>query len=283
MENNTLFEGEIYRRTLIAPSSKETGDYLKPYIGKTEDLKKRDSNWNKKNCKTYGGKKITEARLKYGVGIDAWKTETLEKVFADTEAGLKEKLKEKETEYIIKFNSVENGFNTSYGDGMKGVDFTAEHRANIGKASRGRHHTEETKKRISEKLKGRTQTDEAKAKISAANKGKKRTEAQKQAQSARMKGKEPVQASIAAREYRMTHKPYWQEHPITDEMRANMKAAQQLRGISVRALYPDGNVREFNTMLDAAKACGINVGSVASVIKTNGTCRNGMRFERIAC
>ncbi len=60
-----------------------------------------------------------------------------------------------------------------------------------------------------------------------------------------------------------------------------MKAAQQAKGTKVRPIYPDGTTNDFNTMLDAAKDCGLNVGSVASAIKTNGTCRNGMKFEKI--
>lgn len=282
MNGNTKYEGTIYRRTLISPASIGTGDYGKPYIGKSSNSKTRDQNWKKKNNKNYGGKKINDARSKYGIGIDAWITETLEVVYAETKEQLNAILKEKETAYIIRFDSVENGFNSSYGDGMKGVSFSIEHRAKIGAASRGRHHSEGTKMIISQKMKGRSHTMEARAKISAANKGIKRTDEQRKAQSERMKGKEPIQASAAAREYRKTHKPYWQEHPISDEMRANMKAAQQLRGTNVRAIFPDGSTKEFSTMLDAAKACSMNVGSVANVIKSNGICRNGMKFEKIA-
>ena len=57
--------------------------------------------------------------------------------------------------------------------------------------------------------------------------------------------------------------------------------AQQKLGVKVIAIYPDGSQMEFDTMLDAAKACNMNVGSIASVIKTGGTCRNGMKFQKI--
>ena len=110
----------------------------------------------------------------------------------------------------------------------------------------------------------------------------KRTDEQRKAQSERMKGKEPVKASEAAKEYRKTHKPYWQEHPVTDEMRANMKAAQQKLGTKVIAIYPDGATQVFNTMLDAAKACDMNVGSVSYLANSNGiSAKNGMRFQKI--
>ena len=76
-------EGWIYKRTLISPKAVDTGDYGKSYIGQTENMKVRNQSWNKPNSTSYGGKKITEARKKYGVGEDAWQTDILEKEFAD--------------------------------------------------------------------------------------------------------------------------------------------------------------------------------------------------------
>ena len=61
-----------------------------------------------------------------------------------------------------------------------------------------------------------------------------------------------------------------------------MKAAQQKLGTKVIAIYPDGTTQEFNTMLDAAKACDMNVGSVSYLAKSNGiSAKNGMRFQKI--
>lgn len=277
MEN--VHEGSIYKRTLIASAAQGTPDYLKTYIGQTDNMKERDSSWNKVNNDNYGGKKITEARKKYGVTPNAWLTEEIEKVYAETEPELKAKLNERETYYIRFYDSVANGFNGSYGSGMEGVKHSDEAREKIS-ANHRHYQSEEAKQKISIAITGRNHTDEAKNKISEALKGEKRTDEQRKAQSERMKGKEPVKASEAAKEYRKTHKPYWQEHPVTDEMRANMKAAQQKLGTKVIAIYPDGTTQEFNTMLDAAKACDMNVGSVASVIKTGGTCRNGMKFQK---
>mgnify|MGYP002523151755 CR=1 FL=1 len=65
------FEGVIYKRTLIAPKSKGTSDYGKVYIGQTDNMIERETNWKKTNNRNYGGRKITEARTKYGVGDDA--------------------------------------------------------------------------------------------------------------------------------------------------------------------------------------------------------------------
>jgi len=119
-----------------------------------------------------------------------------------------------------------------------------------------------------------------KAKISRATKGLKRTEAQKQAQSARQKGKVPVAATAAAKEWVKQNGSYWKNHPIPDEAKANMKKAQQLRGTDCIATFPDGHEEAFPTMLDAANATGLNVGSVKYSIDHNSTTRNGIKFRK---
>ena len=272
---NSQYEGEIYMRRLIAPGA----DYGKVYIGQTVCIEDRNSNWYKPN-NNYGGMKITEARQKYGVSDDIWETKTIEKVFADTEEDLHKKLDERETYNIKLYDSVEKGFNGSYGRGMQGLSHSDAARAKIS-AHHRKTQTSQTKARISASTKGHSVSDVTKAKISEGNKGKKRTEAMKAAQSAKMKGKEPIAASKALKDY-VTKKGHGPTLGIkqSPEARANMKSAQQKLGVKVIAIYPDGSQMEFNTMLDAAKACNMNVGSVASVIKTGGTCHNGMKFQK---
>ena len=281
MIKETKYSGFIYKRTLIAPSSQGSSDYGKSYIGQTDNLEERNYSWEKANNRNYAGMKISDAREKYGVTSSAWKTDVLETVYADTKEELKEKLNDRETANIYKYDSVENGFNGSYGNGMKGMKHTNKSKAMIS-ANHRNCQTEDTKKKISESNKGRKHTEETKRKISKANTGKKRTNEQRRKESDSRKGKEPVAASKALKAYidKNGHGP---TKGIKQSIigRANMKAAQQKRGTKIRALYPDGSTKEFTTMLDAAKACSMNVGSVASVIKTNGVCRNGMKFERI--
>ena len=65
------------------------------------------------------------------------------------------------------------------------------------------------------------------------------------------------------------------------EAKAKMKAAQQKQGTKCIATFPDGHEELFLTMNDAAKAIGINVGSVAYAIKTGGTTKNGFKFKKI--
>lgn len=269
------FEGVIYMRKLIVPGA----DYGKVYIGQTTCIEERNTNWYKPN-NNYGGMKISEARKKYGVGDDVWETVIIEKLFAATEEDLHKKLDERETYNIKLYDSVEKGFNGSYGLGMQGLNHSDAARAKIS-AHHRKNQTSATKAKISASTKGHPVSDVTKAKISAGNKGKSRTETMKAAQSAKMKGKEPKEASKALKNYvaKNGHGPTLGIKQ-SEEAKTNMKKAQQKLGVKVLAISPDGSQKGFNTMLDAAKEFGLNVGSVASVIKTGGTCRNGMKFQK---
>ena len=266
-----------YRGVIYERHNKATDQ---SYVGKTDNEKIRKQSWNNKGSRSYGGKKIMEARKEYGTGPDAWDYNVLEEIFSDTHEELDAKLKERETHWIREKDTVENGYNHSYGDGNLGIEYDEERRKQCGNAMRGKHHTEETKAILRQKNKGVPRPDEVKAKISRATKGLKRTEAQKQAQSARQKGKVPVAATAAAKEWVKQNGSYWKSHPIPDEAKANMKKAQQLRGTDCIATFPDGHEEAFPTMLDAANATGLNVGSVKYSIDHNSTTRNGIKFRK---
>ena len=266
-----------YRGVIYERHNKATDQ---SYVGKTDNEKIRKQSWNNKGSRSYGGKKIREARKEYGTGPDAWDYNVLEEIFSDTHEELDAKLKERETHWIREKDTVENGYNHSYGDGNLGIEYDEERRKQCGNAMRGKHHTEETKAILRQKNKGVPRPDEVKAKISRATKGLKRTEAQKQAQSARQKGKVPVAATEAAKEWVKQNGSYWKNHPIPDEAKANMKKAQQLRGTDCIATFPDGHEEAFPTMLDAANATGLNVGSVKYSIDHNSTTRNGIKFRK---
>ena len=144
----TRYEGVVYMRTLIAEEAKNTEDYLKSYIGETTDWETRQQKWYQANNKNYGGEKIQIARDKYGVSDDAWATVILERNYSEVSIDdLEKKLKARETEKIYDYDTVNNGFNGSYGDGMK-----------------GRKHTDKSRKLISKNHRN-YQSDEAKAKI----------------------------------------------------------------------------------------------------------------------
>ena len=144
------YEGVVYMRTLIAEEAKNTEDYLKSYIGETTDWNTRQQKWYQANNKNYGGKKIQVARDKYGVSDDAWATVILERNYSEVSIDdLEKKLKARETEKIYEYDTVNNGFNGSYGDGMK-----------------GRKHTDKSTKLISKNHRN-YQSDDAKVKIKA--------------------------------------------------------------------------------------------------------------------
>ena len=271
------FSGVIYMRRLIAPGSEQG----KVYIGQSTCIEERDRNWYRANNSTYGGKKITQAREKYGVGDGVWETVRLETLYSDSSDDLQRRLDEKETYYIKYYDSVEKGFNSSYGNGMQGTTHTESAKAKIS-AHHRKTQTDETKAKISASTKGHTVSDGTKAKISVGNKGKKRSEIVKAALSAMRKGKEPKAASDGLQQYiaKNGHGPNYGIKQ-SEVAKANMKKAQQKLGVKVLAISPDGSQKEFSTMLDAAKEYGMNVGSIASVIKTGGICRNGMKFQRL--
>ena len=266
MSEKKVFEGVVYRYVNHAEGA-ENGWC---YVGNTLDEKTRRYSWNNHGNKTYGGTKINEAREKYG--LDSFDYEVLERLSSEDENELQKQLDEKEAEYICKFDSTNKGYNTSVGGtGNKGVNFSATHRANIGNASKGRTHSDVTRQKISQKLKGRKVSDETKAKISAGNKGKKRTPAQNAAQSKRMKGKTPVAATAGAKAWVANNGGgYWKNHKISDAAKANMRAAQRKRARKIKAIYSDGSEKIYDTMLEAAKSNGLNVGSVSYLAKHGG-------------
>lgn len=273
------WEGVVYSYTLDKPDNPKNGW---KYIGCTPEQSTRMRMWGREKNK-YGGKSIANARKEYG--IQNFSYTVLETHYDPDIDALVELLKERETYYIKEFDSIEHGFNGNYGGtGRKGVKISQEeiYRRTATRKKNGFHQTPESKKKIGEASRKRKKSQEEKDKISAKNRGKKRTAAQKKAQSDRMKGKEPTAASAGL-------KAYIEEHghgptkgiKQTAEARANMKAAQQAKGIKVKAILFDGSEEEFTTMLDAAKGCGVGVGSVYNCVKNGGMTKSGIRFERL--
>ena len=267
------FRGVVYCRT-----HKATG---KPYVGETDNEKIRIQCWDKPGVSNYGGSKITEARNTYGIGSDIWEYTILEEITSDSHDELVLRLRERQTFWIKEKDAVENGFNSSYGDGMQGRKHTEESRAKISQNHR-KYQSDVTKQKLSKIMKGRTVSDATKAKISARNRGKKRTLEQRQAQSKMRKGKVPQAATDGAKEWlKKNGGGYWKYHPLSDKAKSNMKAAQQKRGTKVQATYPDGHFEDFNTMLDAAKATGHWVGSVYYSVMHGSVTKNNYRFKKL--
>jgi len=268
------YEGVVYKYT-----NKKTG---KSYIGETDNEDKRRESWRRRADSDYGGQKIKDARLTYGTSEEVWDYVVLEKIYSDTHKDLQSQLDTKETEWIRKEDTVNNGYNNSYGRGNKGIKFSPERAKKCGNAMRGKHHTPEAKAKISESLKGRTVSEETRKKISESNTGKVRSQEHCQALSEAKKGIVPLAAKEGADRWREQNGgSYWKGKTMSDAARENMKKAQQLRGTDCIAKFPDGHEETYPTMLDAAKATGHNVGSVASAIKTGGITKNGFKFREV--
>ena len=102
------------------------------------------------------------------------------------------------------------------------------------------------------------------------------------AQSDRMKGINPTAATEAAKKWREENGgSYWKGKKIPPEGRANMKAAQQERGTSVRVLFPNGHTEDFTTMLDASKKTGDGAGSVKYSIEHGSTTKRGYKYIKL--
>ena len=100
---NKPVRGVIYLRT--SPEGK-------CYVGQTIDEKKRNRNWMDKNYE-YAGKKINQAREKYGP--ENFKYDILFELISFSKAELISILNEKETYFIKLYDSFKNGYNSSLG------------------------------------------------------------------------------------------------------------------------------------------------------------------------
>ena len=283
-------KGTLYLRTLLVECDKKGYHY----VGGTTDEKDRQRKWKNPKNKSYGGKKIQDAREEYGVSESAWDYQileefTIEPIPGETDEERKKRLlkmiDEKETAYIEKYDSVEHGFNTSKGGtGPKGVKLTPEQRKQCGDNRRGKPLSKEAREKISKAMKGRKVSEETKAKISRGNKGRKRTPEQRKAESDRMKGKTPWAATAGAKEWvKKNGGGYYKNHPIPESAKANMRAAQQSRVDSVKAIYPDGREEIYPSMKAAADALGKGVGSIYHYLHAGAghECDKGCRFETI--
>lgn len=268
------YVGVVYRY-YVKSDCKESGF---SYVGTTTNETIRKQCWNKPN-NPYAGGKIAEARKK--LGLSSFEYEALESIDSENIEELKSLLKEKETEYIKKFDSTVKGYNCSKGGtGNTGVEYDESRRKACGNAMRGKHHTPETIAKIKESLKGRKQTPITKEKIRQAKLGKPFTEEHKKHMSEVRKGKVPEKACAAAKKWAQENGgSFWKGKTMSEAARANMKLAQQKRAIPVTAIFPDGSQKSYPSMLDAAKDNKLNAGSVYNSVKHNGKTKNGIKFR----
>ena len=275
----TYIEGQGYEGVVY--SYRNTTENDKRYVGCTPRERTRRASWrNWSNA--YGGAKIANAR-KESEPTD-WVYTVEERLYSKNLEELEKMLEEKEAEYIKKYDAYENGYNSNYGGtghtGVKRSELTCER---ISKNHRD-YQTKETRKKLSDSLSGHAVKESTRRKISEGNTGKVRTEEMKKAQSERQKGIEPVAATEGAKAWvKNNGGGFWSNHELSDEAKANMKAAQQKRGIPVIAHFPDGHTEVYNTMLDASKDCNTAVGSIFNNLKHSSEqykTKAGFWFER---
>ncbi len=151
---DAVFTVVIYEWTLVAEEAKATGEHGMQYVGQTNDPDGRKQDFYNENIDySAPGSKIDKARHKFGTDKDKWKYKELHRRQYKSKDLCRKRGDELETEEIIKHDSVNKGFNGSYGRGMKGI-----------------HHKEESKRKMSEKKKGHTVDAPTRMKISKTQK-----------------------------------------------------------------------------------------------------------------
>jgi hypothetical protein len=141
----------IIRKELL----KRSGIYIikndineKVYIGSAKDFYNRLMQHKNSLINKYS-KNIKLLRFVNKYGIDKLFVELIDIVKSRNE------LYDIEKEYIIKYNSVENGYNCSYETKVSQIPFTEERKKKIGKKSKGRIFSNESKLRRSIQRKGK--------------------------------------------------------------------------------------------------------------------------------
>lgn len=141
----------IYEWTLVAEEAKATGEFGMQYVGQTDDPDSRKQGFYNENADySVPGSKIDNARHRFGTEKANWMYKELHKRQYKSKELCRKRGDELETMEIIKHDSVENGFNTSYGRGMKGLHHSPESRLKISQALKGVKKSPEHRKAMSE-------------------------------------------------------------------------------------------------------------------------------------
>ena len=289
-----MYLGIIYRYYLINDKGKE-----KSYVGQTCAEKQRRSDFLNLNTQ-YGGKRIENARKKYGPL--SFNYEILETVSFKTEEEISLALNKLEIYYIDKYNSYRKGYNNTIGGG----------------GANGYKHTDKYKKWQSEKTKELTKNPEyinrisqgiksfyknnPNARIEKSNEVKKRYEnpnerkktsiahkksyadnperAKKQAKKlsktcstpeGRKRMSETIKNAWKTEEYREKYSKSKKTLWATDEYRNKMAIAfKGMNGKKVLQSTLDNTpIQEFESATEAARQLVYSFGSISRVVEEN--------------
>jgi group I intron endonuclease len=152
-------------------STKKVGIYglqnkLKPdkwYVGQSRDISRRWNEYRRLECKRHP--KLFSALKKYG--FDGFNKVILEECCSDILM-----LNEKETIWIRKYNSVDNGYNCNEGGNSGWTEHSKRKMFHSWKGKKGHSQTEETRKLISMSNTGKVWPKEFGEKVSMGRKGK---------------------------------------------------------------------------------------------------------------
>lgn len=167
----------------------------KVYIGQSNNIKKRWAEHRRElNNNSHVNKHLQAAYNKYGADSFIW--EIIEEFEED-------ELDNREIYYIEKYDSFNNGYNSTEGGcGIRGWEHTEEAKRKIGEAMKGenhpmygKHHSEEAKRKLSEANKGENHpmygkhlSEETRKRMSESKKGKHLSEEHRRKIGEAMKG-----------------------------------------------------------------------------------------------
>ena len=174
--------GVVYRYVNDDPNDLEYGW---SYVGNTMNEATRRKSWNNKGNKSYGGKKITDARNR--VGWKNFRYEVLEIIFDSDENKLQQQLDARETYYIKKYDSIQKGYNASAGGtGNRGIKMSS---ASIAQRTATRKKNGVKYAHTPSKFKGKKRDGNFRKAVSAGLKGKPKSPEHKAALKEAMTGK----------------------------------------------------------------------------------------------
>ncbi len=258
------FHGVVYRYKNALKNDPEFG---MSYVGATDKEKTRIKCWRNKG-NNYAGKLLADARKR--TGWENWDYEALEKVEATSQEELNIKLKEHETYWINHYDSFKNGYNSNIGGtGHKGAKFSKEsikQRTETRKKN-GFCHTQATKDHLSKKLSGRKRDPSFGANLSKKLKGRQLTPEHRAAIKAAAKHRPPVSQETREK-LRKSHLGLKQK--ISPEGLAAIDKARVRHPVIVTDTKNKNEEKEYCSKAEAARALGVNVGSIGWAVKAGG-------------
>lgn len=238
--------GIIYKYT--SPSGKH-------YIGQTIDEKRRKQEFLNINNK-YGGYKIHNARTKYGP--ENFEYEVLYTIIDEDSDKLIQLLNLKEQEYIKLYDSIENGYNsTFYGNVTTGL--MCESKQKMIESLKAHY------KKRGGKFKGKTHSEKSKMKISEA-----KIDYYKNHEST-FKGKHhsiesKLKISEAKINYHKTHEGTFTNKHHTEETKQKISKRNSRPILQIDPITLD-IIKEWSSSIEACRSFGVKYNDVIHVLK----------------